>query len=131
MLLAVALHYFRATMAEVLAEFFEVVLVDDAGVKYRANACGGEMPDGTWQGWLEFKPLDGAPPIRSARETTQPNRVDAIYWANGLTPVYLEGALHRALNPLVRRTVVADVPAFEEPAPRSVSPSRRSSDKTP
>ena len=117
-------------MAEVLAEFTEV-LIDDAGVRYRANAVGGEMPDGTWQGWLEFKPLDGAPSIRSARETTQPNRVDAIYWATGLTPVYLEGALERALKPLVRRVVVPDVPAFQEPAPRSIVRSGRVLDDTP
>jgi hypothetical protein len=103
-------------MAEVLAEFTDV-LVDDAGLKYRARACGAEMPDGTWQGWLEFIPLDGSPPIRSGRETTQPNRVDAIYWATGLTPIYQEGALQRALKPLVRRHVVPDEPAFQEPAP--------------
>jgi hypothetical protein len=114
-------------MAEVLAEFTNI-LVDAAGVKYRAHACGAEMLDGTWHGWLEFIPLDGAPPIRSGRETTQPNRVDTIYWANGLTAVYLEGALERALNPLVRRTVVPDVPAFHEPAPRAL---RRATDKLP
>ena len=43
--------------------------------------------------------MDGAA-VRSGRETTQPNRQDTAYWATGLTPVYLEGALGRALNPL-------------------------------
>jgi hypothetical protein len=37
--------------------------------------------------------------LRSARETTQPNLTDLEYWAQGLTPVYLEGALRRALEP--------------------------------
>ena len=60
------------------------------------------MRDGMWQGWIEFLPGDGGKPLRSARETTQPNRTDTIYWATGLTPVYLEGSLHRTLNPLVR-----------------------------
>ena len=36
------------------------------------------------------------------RETTQPNRTDTLYWATGLTPIYLEGALQRALHPMVR-----------------------------
>jgi hypothetical protein len=121
---------FFTSMAEVLAEFSNV-LIDEAGVKYRAHACGSEMPDGTWHGWLEFIPLDGAPPIRSGRETTQPNRVDAVYWANGLTQVYLEGSLQRALKPLKRRVVVPDAPAFQEPAPRSQKlPGRRATDKT-
>ncbi len=116
-------------MAEVLAEFTNI-LVDETGVKYRAHACGAEMPDGTWHGWLEFIPPDGAPPIRSGRETTQPNRVDTVYWANGLTVVYLEGSLQRALNPLVRRIVVPDVPAFQEPAPRSTTRVPRAANKT-
>jgi len=103
-------------MAQVLAQFTDG-LTDDAGVSYRAHACGSAMPDGKWQGWIEFFPLDGAPPIRSGRETTQPNQVDTEYWATGLTAVYLEGALRRALNPLVRRSVEPDVPAFHEPAP--------------
>lgn len=102
-------------MAQVLAQFTDV-LTDDAGIRYRAHACGSEMVDGRWQGWIEFFPLDGAPPIRSGRETTQPNQVDTEYWATGLTVVYLEGALRRALNPLVRRTVEPDMPAFHEPA---------------
>jgi hypothetical protein len=60
------------------------------------------MPDGLWEGWIEFIPTDGGAPLRSRRETTQPNRDDAVYWATGLTPVYLEGALERALRPAVR-----------------------------
>jgi hypothetical protein len=102
-------------MAQVLATFTDV-LSDDAGIRYRAQACGSEMPDGKWQGWIEFIPLDGSAPIRSGRETTQPNRADTAYWATGLTNVYLQGAFQRALNPLVRQTAAPDVPAFAEPA---------------
>jgi hypothetical protein len=35
---------------------------------------------------------------RSAVETTQPNREALAYWASGLEPVYLEGALERAIT---------------------------------
>jgi hypothetical protein len=66
------------------------------GRVYTVRACGRERAGGTWEGWLEFVPDDGAESLRSARETTQPNLVDLEYWATGLTPVYLEGALERA-----------------------------------
>lgn len=103
-------------MAEVLAQYADA-LSDEDGVQYRARACGGEMADGKWQGWIEFVPLDGTAPLRSGRETTQPNRADTVYWATGLTPVYLQGALHRALNPLVRPTSSTERPSFDGPAP--------------
>jgi len=88
-------------VAEVLVEFSDPVRSQD-GKSYTARACGGEMPDGMWQGWIEFLPRDGSEPVRSARETTQPNRADTVYWATGLTPIYLEGSLERTLKPLVR-----------------------------
>lgn len=76
------------------------------------------MAGGMWQGWLEFVPIEGGQPVRSSRETTQPNRQDAEYWATGLTPVYLEGALDRALNPLTRAPAEsAAEPFFSAPAP--------------
>ena len=76
------------------------------------------MDETVWQGWLEFEPIDGGPTLRSPRETTQPNRVDTVYWATGLTAVYLEGALDRALNPLVRSAPAPlPPPAFDGPAP--------------
>jgi hypothetical protein len=68
------------------------------GTSYTANACGRERADGMWEGWVEFVPDDGTTAVRSPRETTQPNLTDLKYWATGLTPVYLEGALVRALD---------------------------------
>jgi hypothetical protein len=105
-------------MAEVLVEFSDVVL-DPDGRAYSASACGSEMPGGMWQGWIEFSALEpGGKVIRSGRETTQPNRQDAVYWATGLTAVYLEGALERALNPPeVAPVKEAPVPAYDGPAP--------------
>ena len=103
-------------MAEVLVEFTEPV-TDSEGITYTARACGSEMDDSRWQGWIEFLPLDGGEPLRSGRETTQPNRADTLYWATGLTPVYLEGALARALKPLVRQPARPIAPpVFDEPA---------------
>jgi hypothetical protein len=107
-------------VAEVLVQFNDPIVAE--GVPYSANACGAPTADGLWQGWIEFTPLDGGRTIRSRRETTQPNRTDAVYWATGLTTVYLEGALHRTLNPRVsvRRSVEA-VPAFDSPAPDPIN----------
>src|SRR5262249_8916031 len=67
--------------------------------------------------WIEFVPLGDGEPVRSGRETTQPNRQDTIYWATGLTLVYLEGALQRALHPLTRPVVPrVEPPLFDAPA---------------
>jgi hypothetical protein len=103
-------------MAEVLVEFAEPI-ADAQGNRYTARACGAPMADDRWQGWIEFLPSSGGDAIRSARETTQPNRTDTLYWATGLTAVYLEGALSRALKPL--RKAAAPPPAdpvFDGPA---------------
>jgi len=44
-----------------------------------------------------FAPADGSPPLATPRETTQSNRAALEYWARGLEPIYLEGALVRAV----------------------------------
>ena len=108
-------------MAEVLAEYAHVV-ISEAGRRYRARACGAPASSGLWHGWIEFIGMATGQVLRSGRETTQPNRVDMLYWTTGLTPVYLEGALRRALHPLTRlapRPVPA--PAFDEPAPDTIA----------
>lgn len=97
--------------------------MSEDGKNYTARACGAEMPGGTWQGWIEFVPLGDGEAIRSSRETTQPNRQDTLYWATGLTFVYLEGALHRALNRPVRPIARPIAPPhFEGPAQPFASP---------
>jgi hypothetical protein len=104
-------------VAEVFVEFTEPVVAKD-GTAYIGRACGRETDNGMWQGWVEFLQVDGGEPIRSGRETTQPNRQDTAYWASGLTPVYLEGALERALNPLTKGPDKrAPEAMFDEPAP--------------
>jgi hypothetical protein len=73
-----------------------VILVDGDGATYRAVTFGEEREDGTWWGWLEFEPRDGGRTLVTGQETSQPNRDALAYWATGLEPVYLEGALIRA-----------------------------------
>jgi hypothetical protein len=108
----------KEQVAEVFVEFSEPVITKD-GRLFLARACGSELDRHLWQGWLEFVPSDGGPPIRSARETTQPNRQDTEYWATGLTPVYLEGALKRALNPLRFSEGTGAERALDGPAPEA------------
>jgi len=100
-------------VAEVLLEYPDAV-TSDSGKNYTARACGSPMNGGTWQGWIEFVPIGEGEPVRSARETTQPNRQDTVYWATGLTPVYLQGALRRALGRPARPVAVLPAPPFFE-----------------
>lgn len=104
-------------MAEVLVEFDTTMSTRD-GRAYRPRACGREAADGRWEGWLEFIPRGGDEPLRSARESVQPNRVDLMYWAEGLTQVYLEGALARALaEPAAAPVAISSTPLFPGPRP--------------
>jgi hypothetical protein len=87
----------NGSVAEVLVALPDVLAAEN-GQTYTAQAVGAETPLGQWQAWIEFIPLDGGPSAASPRETTQPNRAAAVYWATGLTAIYLEGALARALG---------------------------------
>jgi hypothetical protein len=72
-------------------------LHDNKGATYTVTAWGEETVQGTWEGWLEFHPNDKHRAVlRTARETTQPNRSAVEYWASGLEPLYFEGAFARA-----------------------------------
>ena len=76
---------------------------DGDGHLYQARAVGRQRSDGTWIGWLEFRPRAGRVIVRrTGRETTQANRLALRYWALGLDEVYLDGALVRA--PLASRS---------------------------
>jgi hypothetical protein len=67
-----------------------------SGTRFRARVEGRQREDGSWEAWLLFDPVGGGPTLRTDRESTQPNRRDLEYWASGVEPVYLEGALRRA-----------------------------------
>jgi hypothetical protein len=104
-------------MAELLRTFEEPVLAAD-GARWSARACGAARPDGRWEGWIELTAEGDGQVVRSQRETTQPSLEAARYWAGGLTHVYLEGALQRALQPLPPAAPPPrPAPAFTRPAP--------------
>lgn len=105
-------------MAQVVFTLSEAIRTTD-GTSFMITVCGRERSDGTWEGWLEFAPDDASPVLQTRRETTQPNLTDLRYWASGLTAVYLEGALARALEipPRARPTAIPGTPAYDSPAP--------------
>ena len=87
----------REAMAPHLIRRHSEQVRDSFGHVYDALIYGDEGSTGTWEGWLEFVPLDGAVTSRrTGRETTQPDRVALEYWATGLQPLYLLGAFERA-----------------------------------
>jgi len=109
-------------MAETLQQYPGTVVADD-GSEYEARACAASMRDGLWHGWIEFVPAGDGEPLRSPRETTQPNRAGAVYWASGLSRVFLEGALRRArAKPIVVPVTEPPPPIFDEPKPSPSSP---------
>jgi hypothetical protein len=86
------------TMDQLIHEFTSVV-ADADGHAYTTRAMGRQRKGRTvWEGWLEFSPVGGRGMVRRSQvETTQPNREALAYWASGIEPVYLEGALERAI----------------------------------
>ena len=85
--------------ATFIHEFVEPVRGPE-GTVYQVRVYGREREDGTWVGWLEFiNPVTGR--LTTERETTQSKLEDLTYWASGLEPIYLEGALARAKDKTV------------------------------
>jgi hypothetical protein len=113
-------------MSEVLVRFTETVR-GPGGREYAAQACGGVADDGLWEGWIEFGSTDGRL-LRTPRETEQPNRGALVYWAEGLSAAYLEGALNRALPSTTLRppVTVTEPSVFASPArPEFAAPTIR------
>lgn len=114
-------------MAELIRKF-DTQLRGRDDRRYSAQACGRVRDDGTWEGWLEFLPLEDGVPVVSHRETTQPNREDLAYWASGLTDPYLDGALLRALpDGAVAPAPEPGAPVSDAPAPHHGGGGRRES----
>lgn len=88
-------------MTELIHEHSTRVKGED-GTTYVVHIYGEERLDGTWEAWLEFHPTDARKGVfRTEQETSQPNRAAVEYWALGLEPIYLEGALARAQGRLL------------------------------
>lgn len=96
-------------MTDVLVRY-NARVADGDGTSYLPQVCGGPAGDGLWEGWIEFVAESGAV-LCSPRETEQHNRDSLMYWAQGITLAYLEGALSRAVAP--------HVPRSHEPTTRS------------
>jgi hypothetical protein len=73
-------------------------VVDAAGFGvYHARAYGELQADGWWDGWLVFFPFGDGTAVATDRETTQSTFAGLARWSATIDPVYLEGALERAL----------------------------------
>ena len=122
-------------MAGILVRFDEPIAAP-SGKTYFAQAVGKEVDGGLWDGWLEFQGAeDGVDALASGRETTQPNRKNLEYWSQGLTKVYLEGALDRAISlaepPRERPQMEVEPSRFAEPASGGSTPFSSRSPVTP
>jgi hypothetical protein len=71
--------------------------VASASGTYLARVYAGTIEGGRWGAWLIFFPVGGGTVVSTDRETTVPSMAALSTWAGGLTHVYLEGALQRAL----------------------------------
>jgi hypothetical protein len=71
------------------------MIVTASNKDYRVHICGLQRADGTWEGWLEFHPQGRGLSRCTGQETSQPNLAALEYWADGLEPVYIEGAFER------------------------------------
>jgi hypothetical protein len=80
---------------------------------YRPRVYGEPQPDGSWGGWIVFFPVGGGPAVATDRETTQSTLESLGVWAGGLTAVYLEGALVRALQLAEEPLVLANLDEAE------------------
>lgn len=79
-----------------LVHTYAEVVRDPEGRGYAASVHALERVDGLWETWLEFQGVGRGVTLRTRRESEQPNHRAVEYWASGLQPSYLDGALLRA-----------------------------------
>jgi len=79
-----------------LVHTYSAVVRDPEGRGYAASVHALERIDGFWETWLEFRGLGRDVTLRTRRESEQSDRRAVLYWASGLQPSYLDGALLRA-----------------------------------
>ena len=88
-------------MARIAIQFvqeFTPILEGPNGERYVARAYMARQPGGLWEAWLVFFSVKTGAALATDRETTQSTRKHVLYWATGLGPTYLLGALERALD---------------------------------
>jgi hypothetical protein len=86
-------------MVELIHQYRTLLPLAD-GRLYAARVYADRQPSGLWEAWFVFFPLETGAALATDRETTQSKREDVVYWATGITPTYLEGALRRAVEAL-------------------------------
>jgi len=76
----------------------DVTVVADDGRAYRPRTCARWERDGHWSAWIELVDVDHGTIVTTGAETSQPSLAAVAYWADGLEPIYFEGALRRAAS---------------------------------
>jgi hypothetical protein len=74
------------------------ILQAPSGEQFVARVYADRQRGGLWEAWLVFFSLTTSTVLATDRETTQGKREHILYWASGLSPTYLQGALERALD---------------------------------
>lgn len=77
-----------------LIHAFSTTVTDELGRSWTA-AAHGRPAGNVWFGWIVFTDGHGST-VKTDVETSQPNRDALGYWATGVEPIYLDGALARA-----------------------------------
>jgi hypothetical protein len=77
-----------------LIHSFSTPVTDESGTVWRGSAYGCPA-DNLWLGSILFANEAGET-VETGVETTQPDRAALEYWASGVEPIYLDGALARA-----------------------------------
>jgi hypothetical protein len=90
----------RSALAETagLVHVYATPVRSPDGRSWVAQAWADALPRGGWEGWFAFLPDDGGEPVWTDAETAQGRLTWVQYWASGIEPLYLEGALARALE---------------------------------
>ncbi len=81
-----------------LVRQYTPILKAPTGETFVARAYMDRQPGGLWEAWLVFFSLTTGAALATDRETTQGKREHVLYWATGLSPTYLQGALERAFE---------------------------------
>lgn len=77
-----------------LIHAFTAPVSDETGTVWRGTAYG-RPAENLWLGSIAFTNEAGET-VETGVETTQPDRAALEYWASGVEPIYLDGALARA-----------------------------------
>jgi hypothetical protein len=99
-------------VSEINADLTKTVISPN-GHEYRVRMAGEQLPDGIWEAWLEFIPIDDSLDVLLTRtETTQPSQADVVRWSDTLTDVYIQGAFTRAVSASNGRRILVSDPTM-------------------